>query len=132
MPATTSHPRRGRGRPSRLPRAATLLLGALLAVLGIPAAASEAVGEVPPPASWGAFTILNWQINTNAERDRALYESVNLHGFHIDRKDDALQAFARASGWPYYLDHAADKGYLHLGDNAKDPKVAAVTRKKEI
>jgi hypothetical protein len=130
VPETSSHQRIA--MPPRRAHAALLLLGTLLAVGGAPASAGDAVGEVPPPASWGAFTILNWQINTNAERDRALYESVNLHGFHIDRKDDALQAFARASGWPYYLDHAADKGYLHLGDNAKDPKVAAVTRKKEI
>ena len=130
MPETSTHP--GIGSPARHPYQALLLLGALLAAIALPAPAGEAVGVVPPPASWSAFTILNWQINTNAERDRALYEAVNLHGFHIDRKDDALQAFARASGWPYYLDHAADKGYLHLGDNAKDPKVAAVTRKKEI
>jgi hypothetical protein len=83
------------------------------AALGL--AGSKDVPEVDPPKSWSNFVILPWQYKTDAPRDRALYESVNLHGFHIDRRNDALQAFARETHWPYYVDHAAGKGYLHLG-----------------
>ena len=113
-------------------RIASICLAAASLLLNAPAGALEAIADVTPPASWGGFVILQWQVNTDAEKDRALYDSVNLHGFHIDRKNDELQAFARSSGWPYYLDHAADKGFLHLGDNIRNPDVAAVTRKREI
>jgi hypothetical protein len=71
--------------------------------------------DIAPPKSWDHFVILPWQFKTDAPRDKALYESVNLHGFHIDRRSDALQSFARETNWPYYVDHAAGKGYLHLG-----------------
>src|SRR6516162_5437124 len=83
------------------------------AALGL--AGSKDVPEVDPPKSWSNFVILPWQYKTDAPRDRALYESVNPHGFHIHRRNDALQAFARETHWPYYLAHAAGKGYLHLG-----------------
>jgi hypothetical protein len=85
----------------------------LAAAVGLVAA--KDVPDVAPPESWGSFVILPWQYKTDAVRDRALYESVNLRGLHVDRRNDALQAFARETRWPYYVDHAAGKGYLHLG-----------------
>ena len=90
------------------------LFGLLLAARA-DAGGDDAVPDVVPPKSWDHFVILPWQFKTDAPRDRALYESVNLRGFHIDRKNNGLQAFARETNWPYYVDHAAGKGYLHLG-----------------
>ena len=92
-------------------RMAAGLFGLLVAAVGVDAP----VPDVAPPKSWDHFVILPWQFKTDAPRDRALYESVNLRGFHIDRRNDGLQAFARETNWPYYVDHAAGKGYLHLG-----------------
>ncbi|MCW8130460.1 MAG: beta-galactosidase trimerization domain-containing protein [Planctomycetota bacterium] len=83
--------------------------------------------EVPPPKSWDHFVILVWQFKTNVVKDKALYESVNLTGFHIDRSNAALKQFADETKWPFYVDHAADKGYLHLGKNA-----GAVVKQKGI
>lgn len=88
---------------------------------------ARSVPDIDIPKSWNSFVILPWQYQTDAVRDKSLYESVNLHGFHIDRKNDALQAFGRATNWPYYVDHAAGKGYLHLGAAAN-----ALLRKNAI
>jgi hypothetical protein len=73
------------------------------------------VVDVAPPPAWDRFLMLVWQHQTDVVRDRALYESVNLRGFHVDRENGKLQAFGKESGWPYYVDHAAGKGILHLG-----------------
>jgi len=96
-----------------------------LGVLAVEATAG--VPDVPPPKSWDTFVILPWQFQTDAVRDKALYESVNLHGFHIDRRDAKLQALAKETNWPFYVDHTAGKGYLHLGNLQNQ-----VTRKKGI
>src|SRR5690606_10042137 len=103
----------------------TGLLGlvALVAVTATPARAvdydgvSEPVKTVPPPKHWDRFVMLVWQFKTNVLNDKALYEEVNLNGFHIDRSNGKLKAFADETKWPFYVDHAADKGYLHLGKN---------------
>ncbi|RPH37968.1 MAG: hypothetical protein EHM91_14410, partial [Planctomycetota bacterium] len=87
----------------------------------------DPVPPVPPPKSWDRFTMLMWQYQTDVIRDKAAYESLNLRGFHVDRRNDKLQAFARESGWPYYVDHAADKGFLHLGK-----RVDPISGKKEV
>ncbi len=75
----------------------------------------DPVPPVPPPPHWDRFTMLVWQYQTDVRRDKALYEALNLRGFHVDRQDDKLQAFGKENGWPFYVDHAADKGFLHLG-----------------
>ncbi len=109
---------------------ATLFTLIVIAVLqAFDAAALDTVPEVPIPKSWENFVILPWQLGeaTNVIKDKAVYESVNIHGFHIDRRNDNLQQFARETKWPYYVDHTADKGYLHLGNKADQ-----VSRKKEI
>ncbi|HLY74167.1 MAG TPA: alpha-amylase family protein [Planctomycetota bacterium] len=90
-----------------------LCVAVLLAIPG--AGSADDVPVVAPPKSWDHFVILPWQFKTDVSRDKALYESVNLQGFHIDRMSGSLQAFARETSWPYYVDHAAGKGYLHLG-----------------
>lgn len=89
-------------------------------LLGGASAGDEAVQTVPPPKAWDHFLMLVWQFQTDVTKDQALYESVNLRGFHIDRESDKLKAFAKSSGWPFYVDHAAGKGILHLGKLA-DP-----------
>jgi hypothetical protein len=92
-----------------------IFLIALLAASAALPADPQGVPTVPPPKHWDRFVMLVWQYKTDVTRDKELYESLNLHGFHIDRRSDKLQAFAKESGWPFYVDHAADKGYLHLG-----------------
>jgi hypothetical protein len=87
----------------------------LLAGLGIAGETPGTVPDIPPPSHWDHFVLLLWQFQTDVIKDKALYESVNLHGFHIDRKNEARLAFAKESKWPFYVDHTAGKGYLHLG-----------------
>jgi hypothetical protein len=80
------------------------------------APSGEPVPFVKPKPVWDQFLILVWQYKTDVLQDLALYQQVNLRGFHIDRgagREDRV-AFARQHNLPYYNDHAADKGYLHL------------------
>jgi hypothetical protein len=108
-------------------RMSRLVASVIVLVAAREVGAAQQVPDAPPPASWDHFVILPWQYQTDVSRDKALYESVNLRGFHIDRASAALQAFARETSWPYYVDHAAGKGYLHLGKAAD-----AIARKKTI
>ncbi len=112
----------------RLPTlsAASVLLSATLLGLGS-AQAQDAVPEVAPPKSWDHFVILMWQFQTDVRKDKAAYEALNINGFHVDRSNAELIAFGKANGWPFYVDHAADKGYLHLGKNAD-----AVMKKRDL
>lgn len=117
----------------RLPilSAASVLLSATLLGLGN-ARAQDTVPELAPPKTWDHFVILMWQYQTDVRKDQAVYESLNLNGFHVDRRNDELVALGKAKGWPFYVDHAADKGILHLGDKTDHPNVAAVHRKREL
>jgi hypothetical protein len=103
------------------------VLSAVLLAAAANLGAAQSVPDSAPPASWDHFVILPWQYQTDASRDKALYESVHLRGFHIDRANKALQAFARETSWPYYVDHAAGKGYLHLGAASN-----AISRKNSV
>ena len=87
----------------------------LAAAAVLPAPQTDPVPTVPPPKHWDRFVMLVWQYKTDVVRDKELYESLNLHGFHVDRRNEKLQSFGKETGWPFYVDHAADKGYLHLG-----------------
>ncbi len=81
-------------------------------------AGSGAVPYVPAKELWHRFHILVWQFKTDAVEDLILYRELGLGGFHIDRgagQDDRV-AFAKKNSLPYYVDHVADKGYLHLTD----------------
>jgi hypothetical protein len=88
---------------------------------------ADEVPAIPPAKNWEQFVILVWQFQTDVTKDKALYEAVHLHGLHIDRSNAGLAEFARDNKWPFYVDHTADKGYLHLGNRANE-----VVRKKEI
>jgi hypothetical protein len=69
-----------------------------------------------PPDYWDRYLIQVWQYETEARRDIDQYRAVGLHAFHIDRgwQQDELVTWARENNLPYYVDHAADKGLLHL------------------
>ena len=95
---------------------AVALIG-LVAWAAAPAPAADApVPYVKPKPIWDRFVVLVWQYKTSVLRDLDRYRQVNIRGFHIDRgegREDRV-AFARKHNLPYYNDHAADKGYLHL------------------
>jgi hypothetical protein len=74
------------------------------------------VEAIKIPEYWDHFTIMIWQLGHNAKDKKAQYEKVNLNAFHIDRSDKNLAAFSKENKWPFYVDHTASKGYLHLGD----------------
>jgi hypothetical protein len=99
----------------------------LVAAAGLVPTQTDSVPTVPPPKHWDRFVMLMWQYKTDVTRDKELYESLNLRGFHVDRRNEKLAAFGKETGWPFYVDHAADKGYLHLG--ALSEKIA---HKKEV
>jgi Beta-galactosidase trimerisation domain/Beta-galactosidase len=73
-------------------------------------------------AEWRRFIILVWQWQNDVREDGRLYDLAGLHGFHIDRgatKDDLVR-LSRRRRFPYYVDHAAGKGILHLTDDLRE------------
>lgn len=68
------------------------------------------------PKSWDRFRVFVWQHQTDAMADVGLYRSVGLDSFHIDRGvgQQPVVRFAVDQAMPYYVDHAAGKGFLHL------------------
>lgn len=86
---------------------------------------------VASPDYWNRYLIQVWQFRTDAERDLDQYRSVGIGAFHIDRgwKQEDRVAFARENQLPYYVDHAADKGLLHLTGRTG---VNEILRKKEL
>ncbi len=92
---------------------------------------SEPVPTIRPKPEWDRFLILVWQYKTSAPDDLALYREGGFRGFHIDRgagRADRVK-FAAREKMPYYNDHAADKGYLHLTDRTG---VRSVMRKRTL
>jgi hypothetical protein len=89
------------------------------------------VPYLAPPDYWDRYIIQVWQYQTEARRDLDQYRSVGLHAFHIDRgwKQDELVDFARENDLPYYVDHAADKGLLHLTEKTG---VNGILKKHEL
>lgn len=83
--------------------------------------------SIPPRPEWNRFKILVWQYKTSVLKDFHLYQKIGLGGFHIDRGagQEDLVAFSLQEQFPYYVDHAADKGFLHL----KGTDAEAVTGK---
>jgi hypothetical protein len=71
---------------------------------------------LPPPPHWDRYLVQVWQHRTSVRRDLDRYREVGFGAFHIDRGhgQEDLVAFAQEEGLPYYVDHAADKGLLHL------------------
>jgi len=90
----------------------------------------ESVKAIAQRPEWNRFTILVWQYQTDARRDRSLYEKLGLRGFHIDRGAGQEEAahWSRETGWPYYVDHAAGKGILYLNEGDRP----AILRKKQV
>jgi hypothetical protein len=76
----------------------------------------QAVPYLAPPPHWDRYLIQVWQYQTEVRRDFAQYKAAGLRAFHIDRgwKQDDVVSFAKEKNLPYYVDHAADKGLLHL------------------
>jgi hypothetical protein len=82
----------------------------------------EKIPAVPVRDEWNRFKILVWSYQTDVLRDFELYRKVGLGGFHIDRGagEGKKVSFSLANRFPYYVDHAADKGFLYLtGENVK-------------
>ena len=68
--------------------------------------------------SWTQFQVFVWQHKTSAFRDLQLYRDNGLNAFHIDRganRQDNVR-WATENKMPFYVDHAAGKGILHLTD----------------
>ena len=79
----------------------------------------EAVPVIRQRPEWRRFIILVWQWQNDVRQDGRLYELAGLHGFHIDwgaTKDDLVR-LSRQRRFPYYVDHTAGKGILHLTDD---------------
>lgn len=79
----------------------------------------EPLGEVPAvprPPAWNGFQVFVWQYKTDARRDEPLMNGAGLRAFHIDRGkgQESRVAWAAEQKRPYYVDHAAGKGVLHL------------------
>ena len=81
-------------------------------------ASIELVPFVRQRSEWNRFTLFVWQYQTDVLRDKALYDQVGLHAFHIDRGrgKEELVRFSLKHDLPYYVDHAAGKGILYLSD----------------
>jgi hypothetical protein len=81
------------------------------------------VAGVPTRVEWNRFKVLVWQYNTSVLNDMDLYRQAGLGGFHIDRGagKDKIVDFSVTERYPYYVDHAADKGFLYLtGGNRRN------------
>jgi hypothetical protein len=74
------------------------------------------VPAIPIRPEYKQFRILLWQYNTSVMKDIDLYQRAGFCGFHIDRGagQEKLVRFSREKGFPYYVDHVADKGFLYL------------------
>jgi len=88
------------------------------------------VPSISQRPEWSRFKILVWQYKTSILKDFHLYQRMGLAGFHIDRgagREDLVD-FSLKERIPYYVDHAADKGFLHL----KGSDVQKVTGKNGL
>jgi hypothetical protein len=86
-----------------------------------PVGTLEAVPVIRQRPEWKRFIILVWQWQNDVRQDGRLYDLAGLHGFHIDwgaTKDDLVRLSSRRQ-FPYYVDHAAGKGILHLTDDLR-------------
>jgi len=86
-----------------------------------PVGALEAVPVIRQRPEWRRFIVLIWQWQNDIRQDGRLYDLAGLHGFHIDwgaTKDDLVR-LSRQRRFPYYVDHAAGKGILHLTDDLR-------------
>jgi hypothetical protein len=102
------------------------LLASLLSLTTQIAVPFAQVPAIPPKKEWPRFLILVWQYQTDVQRDKKLYEALGLRAFHVDHHfPSSAVDFAQRSGWPFYVDHAAGKGFLYLRQQDKD-KIAGL------
>lgn len=92
----------------------------VLGLVGVPyrGAGTDRYADV-----WPRFAILVWQYRTPPPGPdaKAAYESVNLHGIHLDGGfSEELLNFAKENHYCYYVDHAAGKGDLYVRPSAWD------------
>lgn len=82
--------------------------------LTVPAAAPRFVPSWNP--QWDRFQVFVWQHQTDAATDWPLYEKLGIQAWHIDRGQgqERQVALANSKNMPYYVDHLAGKGDLHL------------------
>lgn len=112
-------------------------LAGMLAVVCLGGLASVSAGEpviepvktVPPPKYWDHYLVMPWQTGHSVLNAQADYEALNLHGFHVDRRNSKAAQLSKDKKWLFYVDHAADKGYLHL---RKDARYKKISRKRTI
>jgi len=81
----------------------------------------EPVPVIRQRSEWKRFIILVWQWQNDVRQDGRLYDLAGLHGFHIDwgaTKNDLVR-LSNQRRFPYYVDHAAGKGILHLTDDVR-------------
>ncbi|MDM8551352.1 beta-galactosidase trimerization domain-containing protein [Desulfobacterales bacterium HSG2] len=77
---------------------------------------AEPVPAISQRPEWNRFRILVWPYKTDVLRDFGLYRKLGIGGFQIDRgagQEKKVHLSIRQR-FPYYVGHAADKGFLHL------------------
>jgi len=80
---------------------------------------------------WKRFKILVWPYKTDVLKDFKIYQRAGLGGFQIDGRQGGKKkkvAFSIKNNFPYYVGHAADKGFLYLTGRNVD----AVTGKRGL
>ncbi|MBN2212049.1 MAG: beta-galactosidase trimerization domain-containing protein [Sedimentisphaerales bacterium] len=107
---------------------------ALILAAAFPGLGGGQTREAPyiaPKPAWDRFTVFVWQYKTSIRRDRALYNAAGFRGFDIDRGagKEAIARYAADNGLLYYVDHVADKGYLHLTERTGRDEIL---RKREV
>jgi len=79
----------------------------------------QTVSAIPSHPGQNRFSILVWPYKTDILRDFELYRKLGIRGFQIDRGagQEKKVEFSIKQNIPYYVGHAADKGFLHLTRN---------------
>lgn len=102
------------------------------------------VDTISKPERWDRFRIFVWQYKTDARQDIQLYRQLGLSAFHIDRGAGTQTTvdWAAQNQLPYYVDHAAGKGILHLtertglkslrNDGSLQPRPQSLAEEKTI
>ncbi len=86
---------------------------------------------IPARPLWDRFTVFVWQYKTSIRKDRSLYDAAGFRGYDIDRGagKEAIARYAADNGLLYYVDHVADKGYLHVSERTGRNELL---RKREV
>lgn len=77
----------------------------------------KTVSHITLRPEWNSFKIIVWPYNTTILKDFEIYRKLGFGCFQIDRGASANQKYVDFSikhNFPYYVGHAADKGFLYL------------------